>query len=148
MVAVVLGATITNAVFFPIFQVLGPTVARDSLGGSSAWALIAAMWGVGGLLGGVIALSIEPRRPLLFSEALILFFSVPVVLLAIPTSTALIALGALFASATVSLAEILYETAAAQHIPPAALGRVIAYDWFGSLALQPITLALVGPACF
>jgi MFS family permease len=145
MVAVVLGAAVTNAIFFPVFQVLGPTVARDSLGGSSAWALIAAMWGAGGLLGGVVALHLRPRRPLLVSEGFILLFSIPVVLLAIPAATAIIALGALFASATVALAEILYETVAAQHIPPEALARVVAYDWFGSLAIEPITLALVGP---
>lgn len=145
MVAVVLGAAVTNAIFFPVFQVLGPTVARDSLGGSSAWALIAAMWGAGGLVGGVIALQVRPRRPLLVSEGFILLFAIPVVLLAIPATTVVIALGALFASATVALAEILYETVAAQQIPPEALARVIAYDWFGSLAIEPITLALVGP---
>ena len=145
MVAVVLGAAVTNAIFFPVFQVLGPTVARDSLGGSSAWALIAAMWGAGGLLGGVVALHVRPRRPLLVSEGFILLFAIPVVLLAIPATTAVIALGALFASATVALAEVLYETVSAQHIPPEALARVVAYDWFGSLAVEPITLALVGP---
>jgi MFS family permease len=145
MVAVVLGAAVTNAIFFPVFQVLGPTVARESLGGSSAWALIAAMWGAGGLLGGVVALNIRPRRPLLLSESFILLFSIPVVLLAIPASTAAIAIGALFASATVALSEILYETVSAQHIPPESLARVVAYDWFGSLAVEPFTLALVGP---
>ena len=145
MVAVVLSAALTNAIFFPIFQVLGPTVAKASLGGSSAWALIAAAWGVGGVLCGLVALSIRPRRPLLVSEGFILFISLPVALLAIPSPALVIAVGALIAGSTVSLAEILYETAAAQHIPPEALGRVIAYDWFGSLALEPITLALVGP---
>ncbi|HET8956698.1 MAG TPA: MFS transporter [Solirubrobacterales bacterium] len=145
MVAVVLGAAVTNAIFFPVFQVLGPTVARESLGGSTGWALIAAMWGAGGLLGGVVALHVRPRRPLLLSEGFILLFAIPVVLLAIPATTAVIALGALFASATVALAEVLYETVSAQHIPPEALARVVAYDWFGSLAVEPITLALVGP---
>jgi hypothetical protein len=31
-------------------------------------------------------------------------------------------------------------------IPPAVLSRVTAYDWFGSLAGQPLGYALVGPA--
>ncbi|HEX5527807.1 MAG TPA: MFS transporter [Solirubrobacterales bacterium] len=145
MVAVIAGAALSNAIFFPIFQVLGPTVARQSLGGSSAWALIAALWGVGGLVGGFIALAIRPRRPLLVSEGFIVIFALPVVLLAIPAQTAVIAAGALVGGSTVSLAEILYETTAAQNIPPESLGRVVAYDWFGSLALEPLTLALVGP---
>jgi MFS family permease len=145
MVAIIISAAISNAIFFPIFQVLGPTVARESLGGPSSWALIMALWGVGGVLGGFVALSIRPRRPLLVSEGFIVIFALPVALLAIPASTAVIATGALVGGSTVSLAEILYETTAAQRIPPQAFARVTAYDWFGSLALEPIGLALVGP---
>lgn len=145
MVAIILSAAISNAIYFPIFQVLGPTVARESLGGSSSWALIMALWGVGGVLGGIVAFSIRPRRPLLVSEGFIVIFALPVALLAIPASTAVIALGALVGASTVSLAEILYETTAAQQIPRDAFARVTAYDWFGSLALEPIGLALVGP---
>ncbi len=144
-VAVVLSAAVANAIFFPIFQVLGPTVANESLGGSSAWALIAAMWGVGGLLGGFVALSVRPRRPLLLGEGFVVLFSLPAFLLAVPSSTAAIAAGAFAAGATVSLAEILYDTTTAQHVPQEALSRVIAYDWFGSMAFGPLGLALIGP---
>jgi cystathionine gamma-synthase len=35
-------------------------------------------------------------------------------------------------------------TAIEQHIPPASLSRVSAYDWFGSLLCDPIGLALAG----
>jgi MFS family permease len=145
LVAVIVSAAISNAIFFPIWQVLGPTVASDSLGGSSSWALIVAVWGVGGLLGGGLALGIRPRRPLLLSETVVLLFTTPLLLLAIPASTAAIAAAALVSGASVGLAEVLYETTTAQHVPPQALSRVLAYDWFGSLALEPIGLALVGP---
>jgi MFS family permease len=145
MIAVVFSAAITNAIFFPIFQVLGPTVANESLDGSSSWALIAAFWGVGGLLGGLVALNVRPRRPLLVSEGFILLFPLPVVLLAIPSPTVAIAAGAMVAASTISLAEVLYDTTCAEHIPQETLSRVMAYEWFGSLALEPIGLALVGP---
>ncbi|MFN8163707.1 MAG: hypothetical protein U0R26_07725 [Solirubrobacterales bacterium] len=141
---IVLSAAVTNAIYFPAFQVLGPTVARDSLGGSSAWALIAAAFGVGAVAGGVLALSIRPRRPLLVGEGSLLVFALPIALLAGPSPLLVIALGALLAGVAVSL-EIFYETMAAQYIPREALSRVSAYDWFGSLALEPIGLALVGP---
>lgn len=144
-VAIILSLAFSNLIFPGAFLVLGPTVARESLGGSSAWALIAAAWGVGGLLGGLVALNIRPRRPLLVSESVVLFFALPIFLLAIPTATAVIALGALVGGATISLAEILYETTQAQQIPAEALSRVTAYDWLGSLALEPVGLALVGP---
>lgn len=145
MVAVICSAAVSNAIFFPIWQVLGPAVAEDSLGGSSAWALIAALFGVGGLLGGGLSLAIRPRRPLLVSEVFVIFLATPVVLLAFPAPTAAIAIGALVSGTTLGLAEVLYETAVAQNIPPESLSRVVAYDWFGSLALEPLGLALVGP---
>ncbi|HET8565046.1 MAG TPA: MFS transporter [Solirubrobacterales bacterium] len=144
-VAIIVSLTFSNLIFPGAFLVLGPTVAKDSLGGSSAWALIAAAWGIGGLLGGLVALNVRPRRPLLVSEGVVLFFALPIFLLAIPTAAAAIALGALVGGATVSLAEILYETTQAQQIPPEALARVTAYDWLGSLALEPVGLALIGP---
>ena len=39
----------------------------------------------------------------------------------------------------------LWETTLQRHVPPAALSRVSAYDWFGSLAFQPLGLAIAGP---
>lgn len=144
-VAIILSLTLSNLIFPGAFLVLGPTVAKESLGGSSAWALIVAVWGVGGLLGGLVALNIRPRRPLLVSETFVLLFALPLFLLAVPSSTAVIAAGALVGGATLSLAEILYETTQAQQIPAETLSRVIAYDWLGSLALEPVGLALIGP---
>jgi MFS family permease len=145
MVAVIVSAAVSNAIFFSIWQVLGPTVASESLGGSSAWALIAALWGLGGLLGGVAALSVRPRYPLLVGEGFIVLIGVPMLLLAIPAETAVIAAGALVTGTAIGLGEVLYETVSAQHVPPESLSRVLAYDWFGSLALEPVGLALVGP---
>jgi len=145
LVAVVLSAAASNAIFFPAFLVLGPTVAEESLGGSSSWALIAALWGVGGLLGGGLALSVRPRRPLMVGEGILVLFALPVLLLAFPAPAIVIAAGAFVSGLTVGLAEVLYETVAVQHIPQESLSRVMAYDWFGSLALEPLGLALIGP---
>jgi MFS family permease len=145
LVAVVLSAAISNALFFSSFQVLGPTVAKDALGGSSSWALIAALWGVGGILGGALALAVRPRRPLLVGEVVIVALGAPIALLAIPAATTVIAAGALVAGTTIGLAVVLYETALVEQIPQEALSRVLAYDWFGSLALEPLGLVLVGP---
>jgi MFS family permease len=142
---IVLSGAIGNAIFFPAFQVLGPTVADQSLGGSSAWALIAAGMGIGSLIGGAIALTIRPRFPLLVGEGLVLLCVVPIALLAIPALAVAIAAGALVAGITLSLAQVLYETVAAEQIPQESLSRVLAYDWFGSLALEPLGLALIGP---
>jgi MFS family permease len=145
IVAVVISAAFINAIFFPAFQVLGPTVARESLGGSSSWALIAAALGVGSLIGGGLALTLRPRRPLLLGEGLLICIGLPAALLALPAVPVAIAFGALLTGLALSLAEIFYETVSAQQIPQEALSRVSAYDWFGSLALEPIGLIVVGP---
>lgn len=142
---IVLSAAFTNAIFFPAFQVLGPTVADASLGGSSAWALIAAAAGVGALAGSAIALAVRPRRPLLASEGVLLLMAMPIALLALPAVAVAIAAGALLSGLSLSLGQVLYETTTVEQIPQQSLSRVIAYDWFGSLALEPVGLALVGP---
>lgn len=145
MVAIVISAAVSNAIFFPVFMVLGPVVSNESLDGSSSWALIAALWGAGGLLGAVLALGVRPRRPLLFGEGLIMLIALPAMLLAIPASALAIGLGALVSGATVGLGEVLYDTVSAQEVPAESLSRVVAYDWFGALALEPLGLALIGP---
>jgi MFS family permease len=145
LVAVVCGAAAVNAVYYPAIQVLGPVVAQEHLHGSSSWAVIAAAMGVGAMLGGGLALAIRPRRPLRVSEAAVMLIAIPTVLLALPATTAVIAVGALIGGGAGSLAQVLFETAWVQHVPTASRTRVSAYDWFGSLALEPIGLAVVGP---
>jgi MFS family permease len=144
LVVMVTSAAIANAVFYPVFQVLGPTIADAELGGAGAYALIAAALGVGAVLGGLISFSMRPRRPLLISEALLALY-LPVALFAGPAPTVLIAAGALITGITLSIATIFWETTTAQHVPGPVLARVSAYDWFGSLALEPIGMALIGP---
>src|SRR5260370_32361185 len=49
----------------PAYFVLGPVIATRTLGGASAWGAICASWSAGAVGGGVITLTIRPRRPLL-----------------------------------------------------------------------------------
>ena len=43
------------------------------------------------------------------------------------------------------LGNSVWETALMRHVPHESLSRVSAYDWFGSLAFQPLGLAIWGP---
>jgi hypothetical protein len=56
-----------------------------------------------------------------------------------------IVLASFLAGTAAMLFNTLFETTLQQHVPRRALSRVSSYDWFGSLALQPIGLALMGP---
>jgi len=132
-------------VYLSAFSVLGPVVSKRSLGGPTAWALIAAAAALGGLIGNAAMLRVRPRRPLLVANASV-FLAVPsLVLLAIAAPAPLIATAELGAGIAVGMATALWETALQRGVPPEALSRVISYDQMGSIALRPIGLALVGP---
>jgi hypothetical protein len=127
------------------YQVLGPVIAERELGGAAAWATIATAFRIGSFLGGVLILRGRVRRPLLVGLLAVSVWVLPWVLLAIPTATAVIAAGALLAGTGLMTFNALWEATLQEHIPARSLSRVSAYDWLGSLALNPIGVALVGP---
>ena len=55
----------------PSVFVLGPALAEEQLNGASSWAAIVACFGIGGVLGNVVALRLPLRRPV-FTAALAL----------------------------------------------------------------------------
>lgn len=127
------------------FVILGAYVAKESLGGAGAWALIVASFGVGSILGGLVALQLKPRRPLFVSCLGLAFFAVPPALIALRVPAWGVAVGGLLSGAAGSVASPLWETTLQRHIPARALSRVSAYDWLISLALAPVAQVLVGP---
>ena len=131
-------------VLAPIF-VLGPVVARRSLSGATSWAAIVTAFGVGSVLGSVVALRLRPRRPLLVGWTGLSAFALPAALLAIPAPTVAIAFGALMAGASLDLANTLFETTLQQRVPDAALARATSLVWLLALALRPAGFAVVGP---
>jgi predicted MFS family arabinose efflux permease len=134
-----------NAICAGPFMVLGAVVADDQLGGARAWGAILAALGVGSILGGVAAIRLHPRRPLVIAEIAAALFAVPIALVALPASTAAIAVAAGLAGIGISVFGTLWETTLQQHIPPAALSRVSSYDWFGSVAFDPLGYLIAGP---
>lgn len=134
----------TNAVS-AAFPVLGALVAKRDLGGAGAWAAILAFRATGGLLAGVTLLRLSPRRPLLLAVEAGMISALPLFLLAIPAPLVVIMLAGLVSGVCGMTFNTLWETTLQRHIPPEARSRVSAYDWFGSAALSPIGLALMGP---
>jgi MFS family permease len=143
--------SVTHFAFFHLlvlapFWVLTPIVADDELGGAGAYATILSAMGVGAILGGVVALRVEPRRPLATAFVLILF-EVPVYLaLAAAAPVALIASLAFVGAIAFNFANTLWNTILQANIPAHALSRVSSYDWLGSLVFLPAGYMLAGPA--
>jgi MFS family permease len=102
------------------YLVLGPVLARDYLGGASAWGAILACYGGGAILGGLLALALH----------------LPVVA---------VAGGALLAGLGSALGSALEATVTQQRIPAQALSRVGAFNMVGAFAFGPVAFAAAGP---
>lgn len=138
-------AAIASVAWLSSFSVLGPLVALRSLGGSSAWALIVAAFGVGAVLGNVVALQVRPRRPLFVAYAVTTGCSLSLFLLAGAAPAPLIAVTELYSGAAVVLVNVLWQTTLQEQIPPASFGRVTAFDMMGSMVLRPLGLLIAAP---
>src|SRR4051794_10019459 len=127
------------------WSALGPVVAASELGGAAAWGTVLAVLGVGALVGGVVAVRVDPARPLVVFAIGGIGLALPLACLAAAAPLPVIAFGAFAAGVSLMLGNSLWESTLQRHIPAEQLSRVSAYDWFGSLAFQPIGLAIWGP---
>jgi MFS family permease len=127
------------------WSVLGPVVADRDLGGAAAWGTILAAMGVGALIGALIAIRVRPRRPMVLVAWTFALFALAPALLAAGAPTAAVAAAALFAGVGMMLGNSVWESTLQRHIPQESLSRVAAYDWFGSIAFQPVGMVIWGP---
>jgi MFS family permease len=135
---------ISNVGMAPVF-VLGPVIAKNSLGGPTSWGLFVTSLGIGGLLGGLLALRWRPRHPLATGFALSTAIALPALALAPPAGLPLIVFAGVFSFAVIELGNTWWYTVLQQQVPPDALSRVSSYDWLASLIFQPLGFAVVGP---
>ncbi|HEY1761605.1 MAG TPA: MFS transporter [Acidimicrobiales bacterium] len=142
--AIVIQSAFVNALFAALF-VLGPVVAKQSLGGASSWGAILAAEGAGAVIGGVVMLRVHPRRPLLVANLSALVFALPLFFVATQSAVVVIAIAAFLAGAFIAVFSVQWTTTMQREIPAHVLSRVSAYDWFGSLVILPIGMALAGP---
>jgi hypothetical protein len=126
------------------YLVLGPVLARDYLGGASAWGAILACYGGGAILGGLLALGRRPRRPLAVANLATLGFPLPPLALALHLPAVAVAGGALLAGLGSALGSALQVTVTQQRIPAQALSRVGAFNLVGAFAFGPIAFAAAG----
>jgi predicted MFS family arabinose efflux permease len=127
------------------YATLGPVIAKESLGGPAAWGMIAAGWGVGTVVGGLIAMRWKPLRPMLVCCAAVLLIAPAMILLALRAPAPLIAALNAVGGSGMGLFTALWQTTLQQHVREDALSRVSAWDWMGSYLFLPLGLVLAGP---
>jgi len=132
---------ITYAPFF----VLGPYIAKHSMGGARSWAAVVTGEGIGALLGSLGGLRLRPRRPLVTVSWIFLFTAVQSVLLAFHATVYVLAPAAAFAGFGFACGSVIWDTALQQSIHPDKLARVAAYGWMSAMVFLPAGYALAGP---
>jgi MFS family permease len=125
--------------------VLGPAIADDRLGGAGPWATILTAGGLGAILGGVLAMRVRPRRPLVACVLAATLISLQTLSLALGAPTWVIAGAAFMGGIGIAVHLTLWFTTFQRQVPERAQSRVASYDTLGSFVLMPLGMALVGP---
>lgn len=129
-------------------EVLMPFVVRDQLGGDSRmFGFLLAVMGVGGAIGSLVTASLKlPRRYLTVMMVCWGAGSLPLAAVGILDSFWTVAAAMFIFGATGSVGMVIWGTLLQRRVPAHLLGRVSSLDFFVSLALMPVSMALAGPA--
>jgi len=124
---------------------LAPVIARDMYGSAGVFGAVEIATGVGAVIGGLTASRWRPARSLYAGFLLVFSWPLMAGTFALGAPLALVMVCAFGTGFGFTLLMVWWETALARYIPPAALSRVSAWDWMGSLALLPLGYVLAGP---
>jgi MFS family permease len=144
-VAMVVSFGLFQLTYFPALLVLGPLVAKQELGGAGAWGTILAVESLGAVVGGMFALRLRFTRPLVASELFVIPAGLLLAALAVPLPLIGLAVVSFFVGIGFAIGNTLWMTALQRNVPVHALSRISSFDWLGSVALNPIGYALIGP---
>ena len=129
----------------PSVFVLGPALAEQQLNGASSWAAIVACFGIGGVLGNVVALRLPLRRPVFTAALALVGASTQAAIIGSGLGTAGIAALELLAGICVALFFTLWDLSIQEQVPARAVSRVSAYDFSVSMGLMPLGMVMAGP---
>jgi MFS family permease len=129
---------------FAPFIVLGPVIAEQVWGSAGYYGVGVGIFGAGTVVGALLGLRLRPRRPLRAAIAAAIPWPLALLAYALGGPLALIYAVLAIGGVSIGLFDVWWTTALAERIPPAALSRVTAYDWMGSLAMVPLGYIVAG----
>lgn len=132
--------------WFGGFEVLGPVVAKEHLGGPAAWGAVMAAQSVGLVAGGLLSLWRSPRRPMLLVAGIGLVLALTPLALAMLWPLPLVCLVAFVVGTATEYMMVVWTVTMARNIRPDALARVSGYDGLGSMMATPVGALIAGPA--
>lgn len=128
-------------------EVLLPFAVRDQTGGGTIeYSIVLAAFGIGAALGSLIVASLRlPRRYLTIMNALWAVGLVPFALTGFVGELWILVVIAAVAGGMMQAASVIWGTILQRRVPRDFLGRVSSLDFFVSLTLMPVSMALAGP---
>jgi len=141
---IVLQFSLVVAASESIFGLIGPAVAKQSMGGAPDWGFISAAFGLGTLFGGFVALRLHVLRPMLFATNCVFVAAAPALMLAATTRVWAIAIATFASGVCGQIFGVLWSTTLQRKIPSDLLSRVSAYDMLGSIGLAPLGIVAAG----
>lgn len=139
-------AVMTLMVLGP-FEVLVAFLIKDDLGGGAtdhAWVIAA--FGVGGAVGSFLMASFRmPRRYLSLMVLMWGAACLPLALFGVVSAPWMLVVLALFLGGMFSAPMVIWGTLLQRRVPPHMLGRISSLDFFISISLMPVSMAVAGP---
>ena len=128
-------------------EVLIPFAVRDQAGsGPTGYAFVIACYGVGGVVGSFVASATRlPRRYLTVMIMLWGAGTLPLVLIGVTDQLWVMGAASFVVGVTGGAAQVIWGTLLQRRVPTHMLGRVSSLDFFVSLALMPVSMAVAGP---
>lgn len=147
LLATLLFASLMILVMMGPLEVLIPFLIKDKLGGGpDDHSYVLAAFGIGGALGSLAVASIRmPRRYLTLMNVGWGLGCLPFVVIALADSIWVVIASAAVIGALFSAPMVIWGTLLQRRVPPELLGRVASLDFFVSISLMPISMALAGP---
>lgn len=147
LLATLLFASIMVFVIMGPLEVLVPFLIKDELGGGPGdHAVVMACFGIGGAVGSLVTGSLPmPRRYLTWMNLMWGVGCMPFLVIGFATAVWQVAAAAFLIGALFSAPMVIWGTLLQRRVPPELLGRVASLDFFVSISLMPVSMAVAGP---
>lgn len=147
LLATLLFASLMILAIMGPMEVLIPFLLKDRLGGGAGdHAFVVAAFGVGGAIGSLVMGSFRmPRRYLTFMNLTWGVACLPFIVIGVASQVWVVVACGFLIGVGFSAPMVIWGTLLQRRVPPELLGRVASLDFFVSVSLMPVSMALAGP---